>query len=112
MSDPCSEKENIKQLFEFHNEKMSKLHEMELRQVSMASDVTHVKTRIDNGMSHTIKDTNNILRRLEPIIAHHADIVKRIEDIGWLWSRWSSIGLITALLGIFVWAIAHGWVVK
>lgn len=78
---------------------------MELRQVEIQGDVSHIKSRIDNGMSHTISNLNTLLTKLEPIIAHHDKIVNKLEDIGW----WISKGLIGALIGVLIWAASHGW---
>jgi hypothetical protein len=112
MPEPCSEKENIDKLFKADIEKMSKLHDMELRQVAIQGDVSHIKTRIDNGMSHTIKDIHEKLTELHPVIKHHDDIVKRIEDFGWLISRVVVTGVLTTIAGLIIWAIGKGFVVK
>ena len=109
MTEPCSEKHNIDKLFDFHDEKMKKLNEMEIRQVGIQGDVAHIKTRIDNGMSHTIAKIDSNLTELKPIIEHHANIVKRIEDFGWLISRWVTTSLVVALLSLLAWAIAKGF---
>ena len=110
--EPCSEKDNIAKLFNFHDEKMKKLHEMELRQVNIQGDVTHIKTRIDNGMSHTIEDIHKSLTEIAPVIQHHSNIVRRIEDFGWLISRWVVTGIVTTVLGLIVWAISKGFMSK
>ena len=105
MTNPCEQKENIEKLFTFHDDKMKQLHTMEVRQTEIQGDVRHIKTRIDNGMSHTITNLNNLLTKLEPVIAHHSKIVSKIEDVGW----WISKGLIIALIGVMIWAASHGW---
>lgn len=105
MMEPCSQKDNIEKLFEFHDAKMAKLQTMEVRQAEIQGDVRHIKTRIDNGMSHTIANLNTLLTKLEPIIAHHAKVVSKIEDIGW----WISKGLLFGIVGVMIWAIANGW---
>jgi hypothetical protein len=101
----CNQKDNIKKLFDFHEEKMKQLHEMEKRQIEIQGDVTHIKGRIDNGMSHTIASLNSMLIKLEPTIGHHADIIKRIEGIGWTLST----ALLLTLIGLIGWAVAHGF---
>ena len=101
----CTQKENIEKLFTFHDDKMTKLHAMEVRQVEIQGDIKHIKTRIDNGMSHTIHNLDQMLTKLEPTIGHHADIIKRIEGIGWTLST----ALILTLVGLIGWAIAHGF---
>ena len=65
MTDPCSEKGNIEKLFQFHDEKMAKLHDMEGRQIQIQGDVTHIKTRLDNGISHTIAKISERMTILE-----------------------------------------------
>jgi hypothetical protein len=102
---PCDQKDNIEKLFDFHDEKMKQLNVIEVRQAEIQGDVRHIKSRIDNGMSHTIANLNNLLIKLEPIIAHHSKIVSKIEDVGW----WISKGLLMALLGVLIWAASHGW---
>ena len=101
----CTQKDNIAKLFVFHDTKMAKLQEMEVRQVEIQGDVKHIKTRIDNGMSHTIANLDKMLTKLEPTIGHHADIIKRIEGIGWTLST----ALILTLIGLIGWAVAHGF---
>lgn len=103
--EPCKQEENITKLFEFHDKKMEQLQNMEVRQVEIQGDIKHIKTRIDNGMSHTLSNLAETFAKLEPVIAHHASIVKRIEDIGW----WISKGLLLALIGVLAWAVANGW---
>ena len=107
--EPCSEKEKISKLFTFHEEKMTKLHEMELRQITIQGDVSHIKGRLDNGMSHTIAEMHSWLSELKPKIEHHADIVRRVEDFGWWISKSVGIVILASIIGIAVWAIANGW---
>jgi hypothetical protein len=106
--EPCSEKENISKLFQLHEEKIKQLQGMEVRQVEIQGDIKHIKGRIDNGMSHTIHDLNQMLTKLEPVIGHHSDTIKRIEGIGWTLST----ALILTLIGLIGWAIAHGFTLK
>ena len=101
----CDQKENISKLFTFHDEKMAKLHDMEVRQCEIQGDVKHIKTRIDNGMSHTIANLDRMLTKLEPTIGHHADIIKRIEGIGWTLAT----TVLLSLLGLLGWGLAHGF---
>ena len=107
--EPCSEKENIEKLFTFHEQKMNQLHEMEKRQITIQGDVTHIKTRLDNGMSHTIAEMHAWLSELKPKIEHHADIVRRVEDFGWWISKTVGIAILMAVIGVAIWAIANGW---
>ena len=98
MSDPCS--------------KESVLITLQVRQAEIAGDVQHIKTRIDNGMSHTIADIHNMLIEMRPKIDHHADIVRRIEDTGWLISRVTISCGITIFFGLIIWAASRGFVPK
>lgn len=104
----CNQKDNIKKLFDFHEEKMNKLHNMEVRQCEIHGDVKHIKSRIDNGMSHTIANLDKMLTKLEPTIGHHAEIIKRVEGIGWTLST----ALLLTLIGLIGWAVAHGFQIK
>jgi hypothetical protein len=101
----CNQKENIEKLFNFHDEKMAKLHEMEVRQVEIQGDIKHIRSRIENGMSHTIHNLDQMLTKLEPTIGHHAEVIKRIEGIGWTLST----TIMLALLGLIAWAVSHGF---
>jgi hypothetical protein len=101
----CNQKENIAKLFTFHEEKMKQLGQMEVRQVEIQGDIKHIKTRIDNGMSHTIHNLDQTLMKLVPVIDHHASIVKRIEGIGWTLAT----SLILALVAYLAWGISHGF---
>jgi hypothetical protein len=98
MSDPCSQQETLTKL--------------QVRQADIAGDVAHIKSRLDNGMSHTIADIHEKVTKIIPIIEHHADIVKRIEDVGWLISRWVITGLAASLLALIAWAITKGFILK
>lgn len=102
MTDPCEQRDKIEAI-------TGKMQAMEVRQVEIQGDVKHIKTRIDNGMSHTIASLNALLTKLEPIINHHARIIGKIEDIGWWISKAVVTFLVAALIGLAVWAIASGW---
>jgi hypothetical protein len=103
--EPCSQENTIKEIKSDALIAKDKLHEMEVRQVEIQGDVKHIKTRIDNGMSHTIHNLDQTLTKLTPIIEHHSDIVKRIEGIGWTLAT----GLILTLVAYLGWGIAHGF---
>ena len=98
MSDPCQQQEKIESI-------TGKMQTIEVRQVEIQGDVKHIKTRIDNGMSHTIASIHEKLTLLTPVIEHHANIVKRIEGIGWTLST----GLILTLVAYLGWGISHGF---
>ncbi len=103
--EPCSQENTIKEIKSDALTAKDKLHEMEVRQVEIQGDVKHIKTRIDNGMSHTIHNLDQTLTKLTPIIEHHSDIVKRIEGIGWTLAT----SLIIALIAYLGWGISHGF---
>jgi len=109
MSQPCEQKETIDKIRDKLDSRDAVLTTLQVKQAEIAGDISHVKTRIDNGMSHTIARIDANLIELKPIIEHHADIVKRIEDVGWLISRLTIGTLVASLVGIIVWAIARGW---
>ena len=109
---PCEQRDNIEKIWIKIESRDGVLSEMRVKQAEIAGDVSHVKTRIDNGMSHTIADIHSKLTELKPIIEHHASIVKRIEDLGWLISRWVTTGLVMTLIGLIVWAIGKGFIPK
>ena len=105
MSEPCSEKDKIEKLYEYHDLKMKQLHEMEKRQISIGGDVSHIKTRIDNGMSHTLAKLHEMLTALKPTIEHNSKVCGKVENIGWTLST----ALILCVLGVIGWAIANGF---
>jgi hypothetical protein len=98
MSEPCSEKETLTIL--------------QIRQAEIAGDIAHIKSRIDNGMSHTIADIHAKLTELKPVLEHHSNIVRRVEDFGWLISRWVVTGIITTAVALVLWAISKGFLIK
>lgn len=85
---------------------------LQVEQAKIAGDVAHIKARIDNGMSTTIKQIDANLTSLKPIIEHHADIIRRIEDVGWLISRYAIVTGLTTVTCLVVWAISKGFTPK
>jgi hypothetical protein len=108
VTEPCSEKHNIEKLFDFHDMKMKELSDIKVKQAEIGGDVSHIKSRIDNGMSHTIANLDTLLTKLEPILNHHADVIRRIEGMGWTLAT----TLLLTLLGFLAWGIAHGFKVR
>lgn len=102
---PCEQKDNIETLYRLSSANKDKLHEMEVRQMEIAGNVSHIKSRIENGMSTTIHSMDEKLTLLLPKIEHHTKVIGKIEDIGW----WISKGLLISLIGVLVWAASHGW---
>ena len=105
---PCEQKDRIDEL----HKKLDTITVLQIKQAEIAAAIDHVKGRIDNGMSNKIERIDENLIALRPTIEHHADIIRRIEDIGWLWSRMSGIGLLTAVIGLLVWAVGKGFILK
>ena len=85
---------------------LEKFSDVKVTMVEVRGDVSHIKTRIDNGMAKTIESINSTLLELKPVIEHHSSIVKRIEDLGW----WISSGVLAGLIGTMVWAVSKGYV--
>ena len=108
MEHDCTQKDNIQKIQEKLDSRDEVLAEMRVKQAEIGGDVAHIKTRIDNGMSHSIHNLNQLLTKLEPVIGHHSDIVKRIEGIGWTLST----ALILTLVGLIGWAISRGFILK
>jgi hypothetical protein len=63
-------------------------------------------------MSHTIADIHVKLTELKPVLEHHSNIVRRVEDFGWLISRWVVTGIITTAVALVLWAISKGFLIK
>jgi hypothetical protein len=83
---------------------IEKFSDIKITVTEIKGDVSHIKSRVDNGMSKTIEEIHNMLIEMKPTIAHHQDIIKRIEDAGWA----LAYGLIGAIVVVVIWAIAHG----
>jgi hypothetical protein len=103
--EPCEQKDNIAKIQAKLESRDEMLAEMRVKQAEIAGDITHIKSRIDNGMGHSISNMNIMLTELKPVIGHHADIVKRIEGIGWTLAT----SLIIALIAYMAWGISHGF---
>ena len=103
--EPCEQKDNIAKIQAKLDSRDETLGELRVKQAEIQGTVNHISGRIDNGMSHTIANLNSLLTKLEPVIAHHSDIVKRIEGIGWTLAT----SLIIALIAYLGWGIAHGF---
>ena len=98
---PCEQKETIENL-------KDKLQTMEVRQVKIDGNIEHIRGRIDNGMSHTIHNLDQTLTKLEPVMNHHAEVIRRIEGMGWTLAT----TLLLALLGFLAWGISRGFQIK
>ena len=104
MEHECTQKDEIANIQKKLDSRDELLADIRVKQAEIGGDVTHIK-RLDNGMSHSIANMNTLLTKLEPVIGHHADIIKRIEGIGWTLST----ALILTLVGLIGWAITKGF---
>ena len=114
--DPCKQEEVIRELKNSSFSSVERLTEMEKRQIAIAgdiklqgADISHIKGRIDNGLSATVTDMHRNLTILIPVIDRHTALEKRIED--WFWScvkglSWTIFG---GLVVLGVWAVGLGW---
>jgi hypothetical protein len=103
--DPCKQEEIIKEIKAEASAAKDKLHEMEVRQVKIDGNIEHIKGRIDNGMSHTIHSLDQTLTKLEPVLNHHSEVIRRIEGMGWTLAT----TLLLALLGYLAYGISNGF---
>jgi len=83
---------------------IEKFSDIKVTMAEIKGDVSHVKGRIDNGMSKTITEIHDLLLNLEPKIAHHQSVIKRIEDAGWVLA-YSFVGMVAIVV---VWSIGKG----
>ena len=104
----CNQKDNIEKLFVMHDMKMKEISDIKVKQAEIHGIVSHVKGRIDNGMSHTIHNLDQTLTKLEPVLNHHSDVIRRIEGMGWTLAT----TLLISLLGFLAWGISHGFKIK
>ena len=83
----------------------NKIHAMEIKQTEVAGDVSHIKTRIDNGISGTL---TKIFSKLDEIVPKVRDntywVGKFKQSIWWI----ATIGLGGGILGIFFFLIRKG----
>jgi hypothetical protein len=87
---------------------IEKFGDIKLIIAEVKGDVSHIKSRIDNGMSKTISEIHDMLTELKPKIAHHANVIKRIEDGGWA----LAYGFVGVIALVVIWSIAHGFTLK
>lgn len=82
--------------------------EIEKRQIKMEGDVTHIRDRIDNGMSSTIQDVKTKMDDLALVIA--GKIMPTIKDSEF-WVGKIKIGIfgifMTSICGGIVWISIH-----
>lgn len=103
---PCEQKDTIDAIKKDQTVDRGMIHEMRVTQVKIEADVAHVKSRIDNGMSATLKEIKDYFLEFKGTVKHHEDVINRLEDIGW-WAV--KIGLAGAVVGGIVWLSANGW---
>ena len=108
MSSPCEQTKAIQDIHERLKQGDGDITALRVKQAEIAGDVFHIRQRIENGMSTTIKETHDLLVELKPKIEHHQSIVSRIEDVGW----WISKSVLIMLIGLLIWAMGHGYVPK
>ena len=105
---PCEQKEDIEKLFSLDEKRSEKFHEIEKRQIEIHGIVIETKKKIENGITHKIEKTHDIVTRLEPVIEHHEKVINNIETMGW----WISRMLLASLVGVLFWAISKGFSAK
>jgi chromosome segregation ATPase len=105
---PCEQAKEIQEIKERLKDGDKDISTLRIKQAEIAGDVSHIRARIENGMSTTIRETHDLLVELNPKIQHHASIVARVEDIGW----WISKAIVIMVIGMLIWAIGQGYVPK
>ena len=108
MSVPCEHLDKIKEMGTRLNEGDKMLTDLRVKQVEIAGDVSHIKTRIDNGMSHTLAEIHEVVIKLQPQIAEHADLYKRVKDAGWALA-YIFFGVVCCVI---IWAVGKGANIK
>lgn len=106
MTDPCTEKDTIEAMRREQEADRRAMQDMRVTQVKIEADVAHIKGRIDNGMSQTLKEIKDYFNEFKGRVTHHHDVITRIEDIGW-WAV--KIGLAGAVVGGIIWLVNAGW---
>ena len=66
-----------------HARRMSEIetiqHKLDIQMTKIGGDVTHIKGRLDNGMSSTMTKIYDKLMELAPIVNDNQDIVGRVK---------------------------------
>jgi len=104
MPEPCIREKEIEFLKDH-------AHSVNGNLIKMGDDISHIKDRLDHGISVTITESAKVLEQVRlqmaevvPVINRHTNLEKRIEDIFW----WITKILITVIIGVVIWALAHG----
>jgi len=131
--EPCKQEAVIKRLNEGAEDRGQRLIKMEERQIGVMNDLSHLKARttslmdnqsaiekelikasgdirhvrerIDNGLSHTVKELHDASLRQEPMIMHHHKWIGRLEAA--CVAALYGVGLLGC--GVIVWAITQGF---
>ena len=81
--------------------------DVRIKVAELQGDVTHIMKRMDEGIAPTLKSINESMQsvlELKPVIAHHAEVIKGLEGIGW----WLVYGLLAGVVATIIWAITKG----
>lgn len=105
MEHECRQEETIARLKDWETLAADRLVEMEKRQIIIGADVSHIKGRIDNGLSATVQKLHDAALKQEPLILHHSKWINRLEAA--CVAALYGIGLLGC--GVIIWAIAQGF---
>lgn len=106
---PCEKEEDIHRLSRTADNNVTRLTDIEKRQISIQADVSYIKGRIDNGLSSTVKDVHENLVKLIPVIDRHTALEKRVEDFFWATVKAIVWAISIGALSLMVWGLLHGW---
>ena len=101
---PCEQKDNILKIQDKLDSRDAVLTVLQVKQAEIAGDVAHIKGRIDNGMSETLKEIHQVIIELKPKVVEYDDLYRRVKDAGWAMAY--VFGGLT--LGVIIWAVKSG----
>lgn len=109
MEHECKQESIIQFLRDRAESNVNRLVEMEKRQIAIGADVSHIKGRIDNGLSGTVTDMHKNLTMLIPVIDRHTALEKRLEDFFWASVKAVVWSLGIAGVSLMIWGLLNGW---
>ena len=101
---PCEQKDTIIEIKHKMESRDAVLSTLQVKQAEIAGDVAHIKSRIDNGMSATLKEIHEVIIELKPKVVEYDDLYRRVKDAGWAMAY--VFGGLT--LGVIIWAVKSG----
>ena len=92
----------MEKLFDIAESNKDSIHKVELKIAEQQSDVTHIKSRIDNGLSKTVTDMYRMVNEMSMKVKEAEDWKAKSQQ-AWMWI--ASIGVGGGIAGILFYFI-------